>query len=68
MGNTEETKASDEDAIVAAGAVRVPFKDKDALRAMVPDMYQAWLDRQTNEGRGESAAVVVNYAREIDPN
>lgn len=60
---TEQNTDAMEDAMVAAGAIRVTFEEKDAFEAAVPDMIEEWAKRQREQGRPEAAEAVSAYVR-----
>jgi TRAP-type C4-dicarboxylate transport system substrate-binding protein len=45
------------------GAQLVKFEEPDALRKAVPNMIDAWLQKQKDAGRGAEAAEIVDIAR-----
>ena len=63
----ENTNAKADEAIeqlVANGVEIVEFEEADELLASLPDLMESWLERQRDEGRGEAAEQIVEYARE----
>lgn len=51
------------DAITEAGLEIVPFEEKDALEAALPDMLTLWAESMAADGMGEGAQATVDYIR-----
>ena len=65
-GHIQARAQADEEAMIAAGAKRVVFENKEEFRKLIPDMRQVWLERQTAEGRGEEARQIVDITKKIN--
>ncbi|WP_193371591.1 TRAP transporter substrate-binding protein DctP [Pelagibius marinus] len=63
LNNTNAKSDQAVQSLVANGAEIVHFEETEQLLASVPDLMQVWLNRQTEEGRGEAAEQIVTYAR-----
>lgn len=63
LKNTEEKSEQALKSLLDKGVTLVKFEETDKLMSRLPDLMQAWLDRQTSEGRGEAAKEIVDYVR-----
>jgi TRAP-type C4-dicarboxylate transport system substrate-binding protein len=63
LQHIEESAGKAVDLMLENGVTIVKFKETEQLRNLVPDMVEAWLQRQESEGRGEDAKQIVATAR-----
>ncbi len=57
-------EASAVKSITDAGMEIVPFEEKDAFKAAVPDMLDIWVESMAKSGKGDEAKKLADYIRE----
>ena len=65
LTHIEERSEEAIESLLLHGVELVEFTEKDELFATLPDLIQAWEDRQTAEGRADAAKEITSYVRDV---